>query len=118
MESSLVSYRAPNTRWRRLGLHAPNASITSSAPSHAAKERETLLGEVDTAVWAYRLFGSGVLLVSSPGTRMRNRLELDGDAALLLQIHGVEQLFRHITVSDGPGFPPADDREGQTSCGR
>ena len=75
--------------------------MISSAPSHALKLRRDFVGKIDVAgsIDQVQLVGFAVLgLVIH-----RDRMRLDGDAALALEIHRVEQLFGHIAGGDGAG---------------
>ena len=75
------------------------ASTTSSAPSHAASERETSYVK---STWPGRV--DQVQLVGLPVGALEehaHRLRLDRDAPLALEVHRVEHLRAHVALVHG-----------------
>jgi len=72
--------------------HQQRAFARAQAPGNFIREIH-----VTGSINQVQLVGLAVLGL----VKHRDRMRLDGDAALLLQIHGVEQLLGHIARGDG-----------------
>ena len=97
--------RSRDTRSRASAPGSPaTASTTSSAPSHAASERDTSYVK---STWPGRV--DQVELVALPGHA--HRLRLDRDPALALELHRVEQLLAHL--APGHGLRQLEDAVGE-----
>ncbi len=86
----------------RLRLH-PLARVDDEERALAGGERpRDLVGEVDVAGRVHEVQDVGLAvigLVFEP-----DRLRLDGDAALALDVHGIEHLLDHVALGHGSGL--------------
>ena len=84
-----------------LGLDALGGIDDQDGPFAGGQTPGDLVGEVDMARGIHEI--ECVFLTILGPVLHRDRMRLDGDAALALQIHGVKDLLLLVAVGDGVG---------------
>ena len=92
---------ASRARWKFASVCASipcAASTSSTAPSHAASDRETSYVK---STWPGRVDQVELVLVAGSAVGQPDGLRLDRDAPLALEVHLVQVLLAHVPVGDG-----------------